>query len=444
MSILAFALIALPSLPDVRAHFQPTYIDGGCWVDSQRPWGAGDPDRFYSFGIFDESSNGLFNACSNGCGDDGNEDTLNGTISERCGLNTGCGGWDIDDPLVSKIIPKGSGAFFYFGLWDDDFDANDSLGDHWLYTSTYVSAAGNNNNASPYYADSPIQNVCGADVEGIGDSNNFSIAYEIWFMDDDGPSFSSPPVAVDDGGPSSTDNDDTMEFTWSSAVDEDSGISQHYIAMFDMTTNVNLIYEHPVSGNSITVGLDPSADLNFPPSIGHTYRFWVGARNGSTPQLTDRFGNDARTLVWSDPVDVLMTTDLPEFYCVTSPNSANAEGSRINFGGSTSVSANDLQIIAGFAPAGQTGLFYYGPNQIQIPFGNGVRCVGGAVTRLNPPIVISAPWGEAVHSLDNTDASHLGNIQAGTSWNFQFWYRDPADGGATFNLSDAVMIPFRP
>ena len=45
MSILTLALIALPSLPDVRAHFQPTYIDGGCWVNSQRPWGAGDPDR---------------------------------------------------------------------------------------------------------------------------------------------------------------------------------------------------------------------------------------------------------------------------------------------------------------------------------------------------------------------------------------------------------------
>jgi hypothetical protein len=263
-------------------------------------------------------------------------------------------------------------------------------------------------------------------------------------MDDDGPSFPSPPVAVDDGAPSSTDNDDTMEFVWPDAIDEDSGVSEYYIAMYDMTTDVNLLYEYPVTGNSITVGLDPSADLNFPPSLGHTYRFWVGARNGALPQLTDRFGNDARTLVWSDPVDVLVTTDQPEFYCVTSPNSVNEEGARINFAGSTSVSANDLQIIAGFAPAGQTGLFYYGPNQIQAPFGSGIRCVGGAITRLNPATVISAPWGEAIHNMDNTSASNLRNIQPGTSWNFQFWYRDPAGGGAGFNLSDAVMIPFRP
>jgi hypothetical protein len=46
--------------------------------------------------------------------------------------------------------------------------------------------------------------------------------------------------------------------------------------------------------------------------------------------------------------------------------------------------------------------------------------------------------------VDNTSASNFRNIQPGTSWNFQFWYRDPAGGGAGFNLSDAVMIPFRP
>jgi len=444
MSILTLALFALPSVPDVRAHFQPTYIDSGCWVDSQRPWGAGDPDRFYSFGIFDNATDGVFNPCSNGCGDDGNEDTLDGVIHERCGYNTGCGGWDIDDPEVSKVIPRGSGAFFYFGLWDDDFDANDSLGDHWLYTSHYYSASGNNNNASPYYADHPIQNVCGNDVEGIGDANNFSISYRIWFTDSDGPSFSAPPIAIDDGAPSPTDNDDTMEFSWTSAEDEDSGIDGHYIALYDVTTDVSLLYDHPVSGSSITIGLDPAADISFPPSLGHTYRFWVGARNGNYPQLTDRNGSDARTLVWSDPVDVLVTTSLPEFYCTTSPNSVNAKGARINYGGSASVSSNDFQIIAAFAPAGQTGLFYYGPNQVQVPFGNGVRCVGGSVTRLNPPIVISSPWGEAIHSVDNTHPTNLSNIQPGSNWNFQFWYRDPAAGGATFNLSDALSVPFIP
>jgi hypothetical protein len=30
----------------------------------------------------------------------------------------------------------------------------------------------------------------------------------------------------------------------------------------------------------------------------------------------------------------------------------------------------------------------------------------------------------------------------GSSWNFQFWYRDPQAGGARFNLSNALHVDF--
>ena len=53
-------------------------------------------------------------------------------------------------------------------------------------------------------------------------------------------------------------------------------------------------------------------------------------------------------------------------------------------------------------------------------------------------------WGEAIHDLDNTAPQHVSNILPGTRWNFQFWYRDPAAGGATFNLSNALTVPFTP
>jgi hypothetical protein len=214
--------------------------------------------------------------------------------------------------------------------------------------------------------------------------------------------------------------------------------------MLDVTTGVTVFDTHPVSGSSVSIGLDPSADISFPPSEGHTYRFWIGAKNGSFPQLTDRYGSAANSLEWSTPVDILVTTPLPEFYCSTSPNSVNPAGALMNHGGTTSITANDFQLIAAFAPAGQPGLFYYGPNQIEAPFGNGFRCVSGAVTRLNPPTVISSPWGEAIHNLDNSSPTHAANIQAGTRWNFQFWYRDPADGGSNFNLTNALSVPFTP
>ena len=41
--------------------------------------------------------------------------------------------------------------------------------------------------------------------------------------------------------------------------------------------------------------------------------------------------------------------------------------------------------------------------------------------------------------------SGAGQITAGSTWNFQYWYRDPQlPGGSGFNLSDALQVLFRP
>jgi hypothetical protein len=37
-----------------------------------------------------------------------------------------------------------------------------------------------------------------------------------------------------------------------------------------------------------------------------------------------------------------------------------------------------------------------------------------------------------------------GQITDFSTWIFQFWYRDPAAGGAYFNLSDGLEITFCP
>ena len=89
------------------------------------------------------------------------------------------------------------------------------------------------------------------------------------------------------------------------------------------------------------------------------------------------------------------------------------------------------------------GIFYYGPNQIQVPFGDGYRCVGGAVKRL--PVVFTDSFGDVTYALDLTNPSlPSGTIAGGEVWNFQFWYRDPPGTLATFNLSDALNVPFTP
>ena len=98
----------------------------------------------------------------------------------------------------------------------------------------------------------------------------------------------------------------------------------------------------------------------------------------------------------------------------------------------------------------QFGLFYYGPQPAQVPFGDGFRCVGGGSTgtfRLNPPLMTDS-FGDAIRALDMTQppmGSGSGQVTGGSTWYFQFWYRDPqGPGGSGFNFSDGLQVDFCP
>ena len=134
-------------------------------------------------------------------------------------------------------------------------------------------------------------------------------------------------------------------------------------------------------------------------------------------------------------------------YCTTTPNSAGP-GALMGYAGSTSVTANDFTLVAVGLPANKNGIFYYGPNPISQPFGNGIRCVGGGLTGIfRFPVVVSDDFGDMFYTVDNTQApasSGPGQIAGGTQWLFQCWYRDPAGGGAGFNLSDGLDVIFCP
>lgn len=134
-----------------------------------------------------------------------------------------------------------------------------------------------------------------------------------------------------------------------------------------------------------------------------------------------------------------------QIYCVAAANSAGP-GAQIGSVGSSSVAANDLVLTCTGLPSGQPGLFFYGPNQIQVPFGDGFRCVGGTIFRLGPPLVADV-FGNVSRPLDYTQPpmnSGPGLITAGAVFNFQFWNRDPAAGGSGFNLSNGLNVTFTP
>lgn len=122
-------------------------------------------------------------------------------------------------------------------------------------------------------------------------------------------------------------------------------------------------------------------------------------------------------------------------YCSTSNNSTGSPAI-ISAAGSNSVADNNLTLTAGPVP-NNIGLFFYGPTQTQVPFGNGFRCITGSIVRLNPPASSSGNTATRVVDL-LTQGIGVG------STNFQHWYRDPAGGGALFNLSDGLEVGFTP
>jgi len=126
-------------------------------------------------------------------------------------------------------------------------------------------------------------------------------------------------------------------------------------------------------------------------------------------------------------------------YCSSSPNSVGA-GGHIHATGSPSIAANDLGLWATGVPTGEFGMFFYGAGTDSTPYGNGWMCVGGPLFRF-PPAAVGA-WGVAGQPVDYATLPAAGAITAGSTWRFQYHYRDPAGGGSQFNLTEGLEILF--
>ena len=138
-------------------------------------------------------------------------------------------------------------------------------------------------------------------------------------------------------------------------------------------------------------------------------------------------------------------TGLTTSYCTSGPTSVGA-GARIGSTGTPSLEANEMTLVAtGTIPFGE-GLFFYGPNQVQLPFGDGYLCVAGSITRLTPAVDADST-GTIVRPLDFGSpplGSGTGAVLAGSTHHFQLLFRDPAGGPAGVNLTDGLRVTFCP
>lgn len=163
---------------------------------------------------------------------------------------------------------------------------------------------------------------------------------------------------------------------------------------------------------------------------------WVASDEG-TGSLVEAAVDNVKIIA------VRSTTAAPVRNCVTTLNSTG-NAARIFVTGSLRIPDNDFLVRSDNLPPGTFGLFFFGPGVDNAPLAGsqGPLCVMGPLNRL--PVVQADPaFGTASYLLDFTDPQAPENqITAGSSWNFQQWFRDAGPGGPTSNTTDAILVTF--
>lgn len=117
--------------------------------------------------------------------------------------------------------------------------------------------------------------------------------------------------------------------------------------------------------------------------------------------------------------------------------------------GSNSVGADDLVLTTTQAPINVNGILFMGDATIlPTPFGDGRRCVSGNLARYpfqNSGGTGTFTYGPGLSAYSIGNFPVINHLLAGTTWNFQMWFRDPPGPcGNGFNLSNMTTVPFVP
>jgi|GEM_PF-1995434 len=186
-----------------------------------------------------------------------------------------------------------------------------------------------------------------------------------------------------------------------------------------------LVYGEFDIGDDIlpAIGMLSGATGFTPPLPAGSYTFWLNQTGGLSTTTLD-------FIVTGDSVGTN--------YCTGNVNSTGAGAILLGFG-SDVVLDNEFTIVAQNLPIGTPGLAFFGPNQVSLPFGEGLRCVGGGITRM-PPVGFGSSTGQMTRTVDLTASPAAGVITSGTTHNFQYWYRDPMGGPVGFNLTNGLSV----
>lgn len=174
----------------------------------------------------------------------------------------------------------------------------------------------------------------------------------------------------------------------------------------------------------------------YTPYYGLADRVRLSVRDVTIPDATFCFGDGSAT-----PCPCA-NSGLSQHGCA---NRIFSEGCRLLASGSASVVADELVLHASFSTPYQPGLFFQGNNAINagqgIPFGDGLRCVGGGIVRLQ-----TRPADPRGESWTTVSVATRGGVTPGSTKRYQWWYRDPVSSpcGSGYNLSNGVTVHWVP
>lgn len=124
-------------------------------------------------------------------------------------------------------------------------------------------------------------------------------------------------------------------------------------------------------------------------------------------------------------------------------NSAGSSGVLTSTGSPSITGGGGFVLTAGGVVPSTPGLFFEGLTSLgngQL-FGDGLRCAGGQITRLQ--VAVASAAGSSASSVDIPAAS---GVASGETRYYQLWYRDTAPGpcGQGFNLTNGLAVTWQP
>lgn len=151
--------------------------------------------------------------------------------------------------------------------------------------------------------------------------------------------------------------------------------------------------------------------------------------NSPVPPLP---GTDSAVIV--ENMLAWVTGAIGQEYCIATSNSLNLGGVSLTAVGSSSVSRQNLKLVARPVPDGPA-VFFSGSAVSLVPFGDGFLCCSG------PYLRFPVSWALGQRAERRVDfTQHDGYLTPGRTLYLQCWYTDPQAGGSGVNLSRATEL----